>query len=78
MFFIEEQTKGTIVFAGKVENPLHLDTISSRGVNPGDQESKKVEEKVAPRSNEKEAESTPCAPQTKVTFTGRGFQLTTT
>ncbi|KAK9889266.1 hypothetical protein WA026_004545 [Henosepilachna vigintioctopunctata] len=30
MFFIEEQTKGTILFAGKVENPLNIDSFATR------------------------------------------------
>ncbi|XP_044764996.1 uncharacterized protein LOC123321453 [Coccinella septempunctata] len=41
MFFIEEQKRGTILFAGKVENPLHLDTLTSRGGAP-DKEQNKV------------------------------------
>ncbi|XP_045481195.1 uncharacterized protein LOC123685563 [Harmonia axyridis] len=42
MFFIEEQTRGTILFAGKVENPLHLETIASRGGVSESEEPKKV------------------------------------
>ncbi|KAL3289709.1 hypothetical protein HHI36_023109 [Cryptolaemus montrouzieri] len=36
MFFIEEPTTGTILFIGKVENPLHIDTVTMRngGLSP--------------------------------------------
>lgn len=80
MFFIEEQTRGTILFSGKVENPLHLETIASRGGSSGEKVPEKGEEtnKVTPVLDENVAESNSHIPQTKVTFTGRGFHLSTT